>query len=126
MAKKLKTVEFKIMNKLFVYGTLKKQHSRNSILNAASFIKEIKSLPNYTMIDLGAFPGILDSGINVIYGELYEVDDSTLEMCDLIEGHPNFYKRKFIKLEFDISAESYFLPQRLYKDYPAIKSGLWK
>ena len=85
------------MNKLFVYGTLKKQYSRNDILSAASFIKEIKSLPRYTMIDLGAFPGILDSGINVIYGELYEVDDSTLEMCDLIEGHPNFYKRKFIK-----------------------------
>ena len=114
------------MNKLFVYGTLKKQHSRNNILNAASFIKEIKSLPNYTMIDLGAFPGILDSGINVIFGELYEVDDSTLEMCDLIEGHPNFYTRKFIKLEFDINAEAYFLPQSKYKDYPAIKSGLWK
>jgi len=78
------------------------------------------------MIDLGAYPGILDSGKNVIYGEVYEVDNSVLEMCDLIEGHPNFYKRKFIKLEFDISAESYFLPQRLYKDYPAIKSGLWK
>tara|TARA_Y100000748_G_scaffold303884_1_gene310663 strand:+ start:412 stop:756 length:345 start_codon:yes stop_codon:yes gene_type:complete len=114
------------MNKLFVYGTLKKQHSRNNILSAASFITEIKSLPNYIMIDLGAFPGILDSGINVIYGELYEVDDSTLEMCDLIEGHPNFYKRKFIKLEFDINAESYFLPQAKYKEYPVIKSGLWK
>ena len=119
-------MEFKIMNKLFVYGTLKKQYSRNDILSAASFIKEIKSLPRYTMIDLGAFPGILDSGINVIYGELYEVDDSILEMCDLIEGHPNFYSRQFIKLEFDINAEAYFLPQSKYKDYPEIKSGLWK
>ena len=91
------------MNKLFVYGTLKKQHSRNNNLGAASFMREIKTLPNYTMIDLDAFPGILDSGIDVIYGELYEVDDSTLEMCDLIEGHPNFYERNFIKLEFDIN-----------------------
>jgi gamma-glutamylcyclotransferase (GGCT)/AIG2-like uncharacterized protein YtfP len=114
------------MNKLFVYGTLKKQYSRNDILSAASFIKEIKSLPRYTMIDLGPFPGILDSGINVIYGELYEVDDSILKMCDLIEGHPNFYSRQFIKLEFDINAEAYFLPQSKYKDYPEIKSGLWK
>tara|TARA_B100000579_G_scaffold429891_1_gene442385 strand:- start:516 stop:875 length:360 start_codon:yes stop_codon:yes gene_type:complete len=119
-------MDFKIMNKLFVYGTLKKQHSRNNILGAASFIKEIKTLPNYTMIDLGAFPGILDLGTNVIYGELYEVDDSTLEVCDLIEGHPNFYTRKFINLEFDDIAEAYFLPQTKYEDYPAIKSGLWK
>ena len=95
-------------------------------MGTASFIKEIKRLPCYTMIDLGAFPGILDSGINVIYGELYEVDDSILKMCDLIEGHPNFYTRKFIKLEFDINAEAYFLPQYKYKNYPAIKSGLWK
>ena len=75
------------MNKLFVYGTLKKQHSRNNILGATSFIREIKTLPNYTMIDLGAFPGILDLGTNVIYGELYEVDKSTLEVCDLIESN---------------------------------------
>ena len=67
------------------------------------------------MIDLGAFPGILDSGRSVIYGEVYEVDNSVLEMCDLIEGHPNFYSRKFIKLEFDINAEAYFLPQSKYK-----------
>ena len=88
------------MNKLFVYGTLKKQHSRNNILGAASFIKEIKSLPCYTMIDLGAFPGILESGINVIYCELCEVDDSILKMCDLIEGHPNIYTRKFYRWSF--------------------------
>ena len=92
------------MNKLFVYGTLKKQHSRNNILGADSFIREIKTLPNYTMIDLGAFPGILDLGANVIYGELYEVDNSVLGMCDLIEGHPNFYKRKLVKLEKGIKA----------------------
>ena len=119
-------MDFKVMNKLFVYGTLKRQYSRNSILGAASFIKVIKTLPNYTMVDLGAFPGILDLGTNAIYGELYEVDDSTLKVCDLIEGHPNFYSRKFIKLEFDINAEAYFLPQSKYKDYPEIKSGLWK
>ena len=114
------------MNKLFVYGTLKKQHSRNNILGAASFIKEIKSLPCYTMIDLGAFPGILDSGNNVIYGELYEVDDSILEMCDLIEGHPNFYKRKIVKLDKGMKAEAYFLPKSQYNTYPVIESGLWK
>jgi len=114
------------MNKLFVYGTLKKQHSRNNILGAASFIKEIKSLPSYTMIDLGAFPGILDSGNNVIFGELYEVDDSILEMCDLIEGHPNFYKRKLVKLKIGMKAEAYFLPKSQYNTYPVIESGLWK
>ena len=82
-------MDFKVMNKLFVYGTLKRQYSRNSILGAASFIKETQTLPLYTMIDLGAFPGILDSGRSVIYGEVYEVDNSVLEMCDLIDNSPD-------------------------------------
>ena len=119
-------MDFKIMNKLFVYGTLKRQHSRNSILSAASFIQEIQTLPLYTMINLGAFPGILDTGGSVIYGEVYEVDNSVLEMCDLIEGHPNFYKRKLVKLEIDVRAEAYFLPKSRYNTYPVIESGLWK
>ena len=114
------------MNKLFVYGTLKRQYSRNSILSTASFIKETETLPLYTMIDLVAYPGILDSGKNVIYGEVYEVDNSVLEMCDLIEGHPNFYKRKLVKLKTGMKAEAYFLPKSRYNTYPVIESGLWK
>ena len=113
------------MNKLFVYGTLKKQHSRNNILGAASFIREIKTLPNYTMIDLGAFPGILDLGTNVIYGELYEVDDSTLEVCDLIEGHPNFYKRIEIELNNNATAWCYVLDHAKYENPLVISSGKW-
>jgi gamma-glutamylaminecyclotransferase len=119
-------MDFKVMNKLFVYGTLKKQYSRNSILSTASFVKETQTLPLYTMIDLDAFPGLLDSGKSVIYGEVYEVDNSVLEMCDLIEGHPNFYKRKLVKLEIDVRAEAYFLPKSRYNTYPVIESGLWK
>jgi gamma-glutamylaminecyclotransferase len=119
-------MDFKVMNKLFVYGTLKRQYSRNSILSTASFIKETETLPIYTMIDLGAFPGILDSGRSVIYGEVYEVDNSVLEMCDLIEGHPNFYKRKLIKLKIGMKAEAYFLPKSRYSTYPVIEPGLWK
>jgi gamma-glutamylaminecyclotransferase len=119
-------MDFKIMNKLFVYGTLKRQHSRNSILSAASFIQEIQTLPLYTMINLGAFPGILDTGGSVIYGEVYEVDDSILEICDVIEGHPSFYKRKLVKLDKGMKAEAYFLPKAHYNTYPVIESGIWK
>jgi len=44
----------------------------------------------------------------------------------LIEGHPSFYIRKKIKLLNNENAWSYFLDFEKYKNYPKIKSGLWK
>jgi len=119
-------MDFKVMNKLFVYGTLKKQHSRNHVLGAAEFLGEIKTLPKYTMVNLGSFPGVLDCGSNVISGELYIVEEKLLELCDLIEGHPNFYTRKPIFLDKNTSAWAYFLEIEKYKDFPKVIDGSWK
>ena len=118
-------MDFKIMNKLFVYGTLKKKHSRNSVLSASTFLGEMKTVPKYTMIDLGAFPGIFETGNTNIYGELYLVEDSLLELCDLIEGHPDFYERKKIILSNKTKAWSYFLEKDKYIDHTVIKEGIW-
>lgn len=119
-------MDFKIMNKLFVYGTLKKQHSRNHVLGAAEFLGEIKTIPKYTMINLGSFPGVLEYGNDVLSGELYIVEENLLELCDLIEGHPNFYTRKPIFLEKNTNAWAYFLDYERYKEYPKVMEGNWK
>jgi len=113
------------MNKLFVYGTLKKGYSRNSVLEESKFIGEHITKPNFTMVDLGFFPGLLEIGNTSITGELYEVSDEILEYCDKIEGHPTFYFRKKILLKNNQIVWSYVLDYKTYESKPVIVSGVW-
>jgi len=114
------------MHKLFVYGTLKKGFSRNTILKDSSFIGDVTTKPSFTMIDLTYFPGILEIGNTSIYGELYEVSDETLQYCDVIEGHPDFYKRIEVELTNNTTAWCYVLDYTKYENPLVISSGKWE
>ena len=113
------------MHKLFVYGTLREGHMRNSVLSESEFLGVKKTRKKYTMVDLSAFPGIFDEGKTSITGELYLVDDLTLQRCDMIEGHPNFYYRDRIKLQGGGKAYAYFLPKKDYDYRPVVSTGDW-
>lgn len=78
---------------LFVYGTLKRGQPNHHFLAGALFLGEDQTRPEFTMYDLGAFPGVVAGGSSSISGELYELDDSTLARVDRLEGHPSFYER---------------------------------
>jgi gamma-glutamylcyclotransferase (GGCT)/AIG2-like uncharacterized protein YtfP len=48
-----------------------------------------------------------------IQGELWEVDENTLNRLDMLEGHPNWYKREFVDVSvnrFKYSAWMYIFP----------------
>ena len=113
------------MNNLFVYGTLKKGFSRNTILKDSLFIGEVMTKPLFTLIDLTYYPGVLECGNTSIHGELYEVSDETLQYCDVIEGHPNFYKRIEIELNNNATAWCYVLDHAKYENPLVISSGKW-
>ena len=82
---------------IFVYGTLKTRKSRNNILSNSEYLGIFKSLPKYTMVNLGSFPGIFEGGNTSISGEIYRVSEEVLHQLDLIEGHPIFILgRKFL------------------------------
>lgn len=85
---------------LFVYGTLKSNCCRNSILSGAKFIADTVTFPSYRLYNVGSFPALVydDNGIAII-GELWEVDESLLKYLDIIEGvSSNMYARDNIKL----------------------------
>lgn len=84
------------MTKLFVYGTLKQGFSRHSVLDGAAFLGEY-DLDHATMYDLGAFPMVMASfnSDDMVRGELYEVDDEHLAVCDAIETG---YDRQWVKV----------------------------
>lgn len=68
---------------VFVYGTLLRGMSRSHVLAQSRFLGlgEIQA----DLYDLGSYPGLIDGKGRVI-GELYEIDSTTVEALDRIEG----------------------------------------
>jgi len=82
--------------------------------------------PEYTLLDLGPFPGLILGGTTAIHGELYEVGPKLLARLDRHEGVPRFYVRVPICVEENACVESYFLvdPDRIQHGV-ACEHGLW-
>ena len=124
---------------LFVYGTLRKKDIRSSFLENSKYLGEFVTQPKYSLYNLGSFPAITKDGDTAIVGEVYEINDAdTLYQIDLIEGHPNFYTRLPIDIDFsqsreivnnfsqaDVDCEAYFLLSRDMNSYEKIITGDW-
>jgi gamma-glutamylcyclotransferase (GGCT)/AIG2-like uncharacterized protein YtfP len=87
-------------HRVFVYGTLRRGH-RNHSLEMGKFIGEAATLRTYWMITTGVFPVFLDAvptdiGLPplAIAGEIYHVDDASLEQLDRLERKGGAYDRK--------------------------------
>jgi len=70
--------------KVFVYGTLLKGMERASTLINSIYLGP--AIIKGEIFDLGNYPGI-KKGDNTVIGELYEVDNKTIELLDYIEGY---------------------------------------
>lgn len=117
--------------KVFVYGTLKRDGCRANMLADSKYLGEASTLHNYTMVDLGHFPGIIFTPIGgtEIHGELFEVDSKTLAVLDRVEGHPDFYQRLAIPtLQHGnrITAYTYELSTDYLDSAKVITSGTWR
>lgn len=87
------------MNKVFVYGTLKKGNSIRGLdqFAGAEFVGSATTTEGcFDMVSLGAFPAVLLNGDQNISGEVWQVDEHVFEMLDHIEGYPTFYNRKLV------------------------------
>lgn len=103
MADKVKEPSDKGMIRVLVYGTLKKGHSNHVLLEEAEadFIGYDSTTGMYNMWDMGQIPAMMDSNNeHRIRGELYAINPEGLVALDMLEGHPNFYRRQ--KLWTDI------------------------
>lgn len=92
--------------KVFVYGTLKKDHPLHRLLERGKDVEYVGR--NYIdeplmLVDMGAFPALVhdDYDINTTYrvfGEVYMVDPETLASLDYAEGYPKLYKREKLEM----------------------------
>ena len=119
------------MHKVFVYGSLKKGFGNSVYLNNSKFIKEDRAR-GFKMVSLGSFPGAIrsENQNDMIYGELYEVDDKTLRNLDALEGYSqsysdNFYTREVINLISGEECFIYTLPESYLKK-EIISTGMWE
>lgn len=86
---------------LFVYGTLKRGLSACRLLDGQEFLGEARTVPAYRLYDLGPHPALVADAARgqVVYGELWCVDDATLARLDEYEGPPNLFARQEIAVE---------------------------
>jgi gamma-glutamylcyclotransferase (GGCT)/AIG2-like uncharacterized protein YtfP len=88
-------------HRVFVYGTLRRGRVNHFLLETSNFIGEAATLRPYWMITTGGFPVVLDAvpadfGFPplAVAGEIYHVDDATLEQLDRLEAEGRAYDRK--------------------------------
>lgn len=97
---------------VFVYGTLMRDLGNHRYLTSSEFLGEATSAPQYTMVDVGGYPAIFETGTTPIKGELYEVNEHTLARLDRLEGVPDLYTRAPIVLVNGYrGAHAYFFPK---------------
>jgi len=119
-------------NTVFVYGTLKRNHSNNYLLKDSEFIGKATTKYPYLLID-DYLPFLIKDSCHdcsrIIKGELYEITDDVFKRLDDLEGHPNFYKRQCIWVVNKnkmIYTWCYFLNDGLtYNENCFVDSGEW-
>lgn len=72
--------------KVFVYGTLKRGFSNNRLLDTSEFITTA-TMNQVKMLNIGAFPGVVEAPESQVQGELWEVPESALGSLDALEGY---------------------------------------
>jgi len=107
---------------VFVYGTLRHGQSNHHLLVQSEWLGNYATPPLYSLYDLGPYPAVVD-GHSVIYGEVYRVDDATLQQLDILEDIPVMYRREQIETPFGLAWM--YLYQETLQAQTLISSGDW-
>ena len=106
---------------LFFYGTLKSGQQSNHLLDGQEFIRAAETMPIYRLYGIGWHPGLVidrENGLRV-KGELWAIDEKTLEALDEYEGVPHYFRRELIAIaDFAGDVEAYFFNGQVTAETP--------
>ena len=78
---------------VFAYGTLRRGFANHALLSHARFVGVGKTKGRYALY-VSVIPyAIRDEQVAHLRGEVYEVDEATLDVLDELEEHPHVYHR---------------------------------
>jgi gamma-glutamylaminecyclotransferase len=89
-----------VRHRVFVYGTLLRGEVNHHLLADATFLGLHRTEPRYSLLVLGAYPGLLPGGGTAVHGEVYAVDGVGLRRLDRLEDYPRLYDRSLIGTAF--------------------------
>lgn len=110
--------------KLFVYGTLRHAQSAHDLLRGAKLVARARTGPHYTLVDMGGYPAMVETGTTCVVGEIYEVDDAVLAALDAYEDVPELYQRVARRIDSH-EVWVYLLPERHALGRPRLTGGDW-
>ncbi len=93
-------------HRVFVYGSLLRGEPNAHNLDGAAWLGMARTEDRYGLVDLGAYPGLVD-GDGAVLGEVYAVDDGTLARLDRFEDVPRLYERVSVTLRGGRAAMTY-------------------
>jgi len=114
------------MPRVFVYGTLLRGGRYHEVLAGARFEGEALTVAAFELVDLGPYPALVSTGRTHVAGELYQVDEATLQALDRLEAAPELYQRVAIELSDGSRALSYVMAAEKVAQAPRIASGSWR
>ena len=87
--------------RLFVYGTLRQGGTNHHLIFGSPFLGVATTADSYVMVTQKSrsFPYIFkhsDHHTVPVQGEMYEINQETLRRLDILEGHPDHYRRQQI------------------------------
>lgn len=111
---------------VFVYGTLMKGELHHSTIAHARFLRQAETRPEFELVQIDYYPALLPEGAHRVVGELYEVDDLTLQRLDQLEEVPAYYERRTIELADGSYAFAYVMPRERAPASSPIPSGYFR
>ena len=88
------------MNRVFVYGTLKRGQRNFPFLQAAEFVGTFSTESIFSMVAFGDYPAVCEQGRHAIDGEIYHVSDTQFRLLDELERYPDLYQRIVIPTHY--------------------------
>ena len=111
-------------HRVFVYGTLLSGEVNHHLLCDARLLGAHRTEPRFTLLVLGAYPGLVDGGDTAVQGEVYAVDAAGLRRLDRLEDYPRLYDRRLIQTAH--GSAWVYIYRGLRRDRPRLAHGDWR